>query len=181
MDILVNFSIFTLCTLPAYYGHFAFFLMHAILRWQMAISQSFALMAQAWVRMSQWPSFKPTFKWKVHCQWKWHQSRMGGILLKIEERMFIGTRRITPSWRSIFIPEQWRKRKSTPGYRWTSILRLFYCSDHNSLSKWDITNDTDGNISMTSPATPSSWVGAELTRSSVRVLWRLIPADRQSY
>ena len=27
MDILVNFSIFTLCTLPAYYGHFAFFLM----------------------------------------------------------------------------------------------------------------------------------------------------------
>ena len=41
---------------------------HAIPHWKKAKSQSFILTAQAWVRMSQWQSFK----------WKPHQSRMGG-------------------------------------------------------------------------------------------------------
>ena len=58
-----------------------------------------------------------------------------------------------------------------------SILQLFKCSKDNSLSKWQITNDTNGNITMTSPYTPSSWVGAEITGSTVPVPWRLIPAD----
>jgi len=47
--------------------------------------------------------------------------------------------------------------------------------------QWDITYDTDGNISLTSPYTPSSWVGADVTGSTVPVPWRLIPADSESY
>ena len=101
---------------------------HAILHWKKAISRSFALIAQAWVRMSQWPSFMliaqsgqawvqmsqlPSFNWKSH------QSRMGGISLKIEERRFIGPRDF---WRSIFLPLQWRERMVYMTRRWTSIL-----------------------------------------------------------
>ena len=59
--------------------------------------------------------------------------------------------------------------------------QLFCCSEDNSLSKWDITHDTDGNITMTSPYAPSSWVGVELKGSSVPVPWRLIPADSKSF
>ena len=62
-----------------------------------------------------------------------------------------------------------------------NILQLFYCSEDNSLSKWDITQVGDGTISMTSPHAPSSWVGAELIGSAVPVPWRLIPADSNSY
>ena len=51
----------------------------------------------------------------------------------------------------------------------------------NSHSKWHITHDTNGNISMTSPYSPSLWVGAEMTWSTVPVPWRLIPADSKSY
>ena len=103
---------------------------HAILHWKMATSQSFALMAQAWVRMIQWP----LFKWKAHCQW--YRSRVGSISLKIEQKTFIGTRGETPSRRSIFIPLQWRMRRIlvTIICRWTSILQLFKCSKDNSLS-----------------------------------------------
>jgi len=46
---------------------------------------------------------------------------------------------------------------------------------------WDITN---GNISMTSPFLQSSWapwLGADMSRSTVPVPWRLIPADSKSY
>ena len=41
-----------------------------ILHSQTATSQSFVLMAQVRVRITQWPLFKPTFKLKVYCQWK---------------------------------------------------------------------------------------------------------------
>ena len=154
---------------------------HAILHWQKATSLSFVLMAQGRVRISQWPLFKPMFKWQVHCQWKWHQSRMGGISLKIEQKKSIGPLGIISSRKFIFIPLKWSMRKSASDCRWTSILQLFYCSEDNSLLKWDITQDTDGNISMTSPSAPSLWVGAEIKGSSVPVPWRLIPADSESY
>ena len=51
------------------------------------------------------------------------------------------------------------------------------------LSKWDITNDANGNISMKSPYDPfgSEWVGYELKGSTSAVSWRLIPAKRESY
>ena len=58
---------------------------------------------------------------------------------------------------------------------------IFKCSKDNSLSKWHITHDTNGNIFMTSPYAPSSWVGAEIAGSKVPVPWRLIPADSKSY
>jgi len=49
-------------------------------------------------------------------------------------------------------------------------------------TQWDITQDTtNGTISMTSPYAPSSWVGADITGSTVPVPWRLIPADGKSY
>ena len=96
-----------------------------------------------------------------------------------------------PVGRSIFGPVesrvQWRlavqrsKRRITTGCRWTSILRLFKCSKNNPLLQWHITNDTNGNIYMTSPIAPSSWVGAEMTGSTVPVRWRLIPAEGKSY
>ena len=54
-------------------------------------------------------------------------------------------------------------------------------SENDSIFKWDITNDTNGNISMRSPYAPSLWVGAEITGSTVPVPWRLIPADSESY
>ena len=107
---------------------------HAILHWKKATYQSFILMAQALVRLSQWPSFKPTFKWKVHYQLPWHQFRMGGMSLKIEHRTFIGARIVTPWRRSIFITLQWRGRNITTTCRWMSIFGLFYCSDYNSFS-----------------------------------------------
>ena len=62
-----------------------------------------------------------------------------------------------------------------------AFLQLFKCSKDNSLSKWHITHDTNVNISMISPYAPSSWVGAEITGSTVPVPWRLIPADSKSY
>ena len=50
-------------------------------------SQSFAPMAQASARIGHLPLFKsPSFKWKTH------QSRMGRMSLKIEQRTFIGPR-----------------------------------------------------------------------------------------
>jgi hypothetical protein len=49
------------------------------------------------------------------------------------------------------------------------------------LSKWDITQDTNGNIFITSPYAPSSWVGADITGSTVPVPWRLIPVDSKYY
>ena len=55
---------------------------------------------------------------------------------------------------------------------------LFKCSKDNSLSKWDITQDTNGRVFMNSEYARSSWVGAEMTGSKVPVPWRLIPADR---
>jgi len=45
----------------------------------------------------------------------------------------------------------------------------------------DVTQDTYGNISITSPFNSSSWVGVDMTGSTVPVPWRLIPADRKSY
>ena len=56
-------------------------------------------------------------------------------------------------------------------------LQLFKCSEDNSFLKWDITHDANGNIFMTSPYAPSSWVGVEMAGSTVPVPWRLIPVD----
>jgi hypothetical protein len=47
--------------------------------------------------------------------------------------------------------------------------------------QWDIAHDTYGNMCMTSPYSPSSWVGANLAGSTVPFPWRLIPADGKSY
>ena len=58
---------------------------------------------------------------------------------------------------------------------------IIKCSEDNSLSKWDIAHDTNGNISITSPYAPSSWVGAEITGSTVPVPWRLIRVDSKFY
>ena len=59
---------------------------------------------------------------------------------------------------------------------------IINCSMNNSLSKWDIARDTNGNISILSASfTPSSWVGADITGSTVPVPWRLIPADGKFY
>ena len=58
---------------------------------------------------------------------------------------------------------------------------IFKCSKNNSLLQWHITNDINGNISMTSPYAPSSWVGADIRGSTVPVPWRLIPADSKFY
>jgi hypothetical protein len=61
---------------------------------------------------------------------------------------------------------------------------IFKCSeDTNSFSKWDITHDTskNGNISITSSAFPLSWVGAEISGSTVPTPWRLIPVDSKFY
>ena len=56
-------------------------------------------------------------------------------------------------------------------------LQLFKCSKDKTLSKWDITRDADGNISMTPPCAPSLWVGADMTESTAPVPWRLIPVS----
>ena len=58
---------------------------------------------------------------------------------------------------------------------------IISCSVNNSLSKWDITHDINGNIFITSTYAPSSWVGADVTGSTVPVPWRLIPADGKFY
>jgi len=55
-----------------------------------------------------------------------------------------------------------------------------YVKKHNIL-QWDITQDAYGNITLTSPFAPSSWVGAELKGSTVPVPWQLIPADGESF
>jgi hypothetical protein len=52
---------------------------------------------------------------------------------------------------------------------------------YNNHMQWDITNDNNGNISITSPFASSSWVGANITGSTVPVPWRLIPADSKFY
>ena len=59
------------------------------------------------------------------------------------------------------------------------IIQVFV--KDNSLLQWHITHDTNGNIFMTSLYAPPSWVGAEMTESTVPVSWRLIPADGKSY
>jgi hypothetical protein len=58
------------------------------------------------------------------------------------------------------------------------IIQVF---KDNFLSKWDITHDTNGNIFITSPYAPSSWVGVDITGSTVPVPWRLIPVDGKFY
>ena len=58
---------------------------------------------------------------------------------------------------------------------------IIQCSKDNSLSKWHIKQDTNGNISVKSVYAPSSWVGADITGSMVPVPWRLIPADSGFY
>ena len=54
-----------------------------------------------------------------------------------------------------------------------SILKLLKCSKDNlnSLLKWDITQDTNGNISIASERKSSAWVGANITGSTVAVPW----------
>ena len=69
------------------------------------------------------------------------------------------------------------ENREPPGEQSLIILRLFKCSKSKSFSKWDITNDTNGNISIRSASVPSKWVGAEIAPSTVPVPWRLIPAD----
>ena len=142
---------------------------HPMLNCEKATSHSFPLTALTWVWMSQWPLFKDD------------QSRTGCMSLKIEQRTFFGARgKALWNW-SVFIPLQSRMRRNRTTCRWTIILQLFNCSEDNSISKWDITRDANGYISMTSPYAPSSWVGAEIQGSTVPVPWRLIPADRKSY
>jgi len=52
-----------------------------------------------------------------------------------------------------------------------------------NLLHWDITQDNNGNTCIRSVYSPSSWVGADMTRSMVPVPWRLIrvPADSKFY
>ena len=46
--------------------------------------------------------------------------------------------------------------------RWTSILQLSKCSVNNSLLKWDITHDSNGNFFMRSLFS-QLWFGAKIT------------------
>jgi len=63
----------------------------------------------------------------------------------------------------------------------------FHCTTKEEDAKkydyyhWNITQDANGNISMRSVIAPSSWVGADMTGSTVPVPWQLIPADGKSY
>jgi hypothetical protein len=57
---------------------------------------------------------------------------------------------------------------------------IFKRSNNNPLSKWYITPNSDGNIVITSPSAPLSWVGAHITLSKVPVPWRLIPESPAS-
>ena len=60
--------------------------------------------------------------------------------------------------------------------------QLFKCSKDNSISKWDIAHDVDGNISIRSAGQDGSfWVGADMTLSTVPVPWRLIPVFGECY
>ena len=61
------------------------------------------------------------------------------------------------------------------------VFSNFSCSEHNSLSRWDIKHDAYGDIFITSPYTPSLWVGAEIKLSAVLDPWPLIPADDESF
>ena len=87
--------------------------------------------------------------------------------LKIEEKIFIGPR----SANSVFFSELLvcgvrEKIPFLPGERafsnYSVVQRMIL------LSKWDITNDANGNISMKSPYDPfgSEWVGYELKGST---------------
>ena len=162
---------------------------HPILHWKMAISQSSTLMTQAWVRMSQCPSFKR----------KPHWSRKGSISLKIEERTFIGASGclMKPLRKSDFTPLErgslsWKQ--STTLCRWKAFSKYSSVTENNSLPKWETTH-TNSNIfikpllgsseSMTTfPALlphfggdNPKWVGHDFIGSTVPVPWRLIKAD----
>jgi len=62
---------------------------------------------------------------------------------------------------------------------WT--ITLEQAENPLNYSQWDITHDTNGNIFITSPYTPSLWVGADITGSTVPIPWRLISADGKFY
>jgi len=47
--------------------------------------------------------------------------------------------------------------------------------------QWDISQDADGNISMTSQYNSSLWVGADMSGSTVPVPWRVILVDSKFY
>jgi len=76
---------------------------------------------------------------------------------------------------------------STAGHSPIRTVHFWHSNDLQMMkgsiyTQWNITNDTNGNISMTSPGCfLPSWVGAEITGSTVPVPWRLIPADGNSY
>ena len=54
-----------------------------------------------------------------------------------------------------------------------TFLQLFkVLKTKKSFRKWDIARDANCNISIRSPFAPSSWVGAEITGSTVPVPWR---------
>ena len=81
-----------------------------------------------------------------------------------------------------FYPTITKRAKKYPYMQVNEYSPIFQVLQRdNSLSKWDITQDANGNISIISLAPPSSWVGAEIKGSSVPVSWRLIPADSKSY
>ena len=64
---------------------------------------------------------------------------------------------------------------------WLQVnIHLSSIEMYNGL-QWNITNDTNGNIFMTSSNAPWKWVGADLTWSMAPVPWRLIPVDGKSY
>ena len=71
---------------------------------------------------------------------------------------------------------RWTSLQFTITCRWITFPQLFECSKDKTLSKWDITQNSDGNISMASPFAQSSWVGADMTAFTVPVPWRLITA-----
>jgi len=71
----------------------------------------------------------------------------------------------------------------TTVYFWKATM--VHAKDIEYNTQWNITqydtNDTNGNISISSPRSPSSWVGADTTGSTKPVPWRLIPADGKFY
>ena len=101
------------------------------------------------------------------------KNRAVGIYMGIDDYAFTRV--------NYFRTEMYYAKKSPVVH--VSILQLFCCSEDNSLSKWDTTQDAHGNITMTCPraSAPSLWIGAELLASVVPVPWRLIPADGESY
>jgi len=67
----------------------------------------------------------------------------------------------------------------TTVYFWNTTIDMTNCN--HPYAKWDIRHDSNGNISMRSLFAPSSWVGPEITGSTVPVPWRLIPAGGNFY